>query len=171
VLRQPTIEKFQNNLESLCDHVLECAKASSKKTSLTEISKQVKKMVTEMRKETNAKLEKIKPILKQKSLVQTRVEFHSSKRSLRWKSTREREQLKIKYIKTLQKQIAQSYTQIMSFISQSCINIMGAPPCKYAIVGMGSLARNEITPYSDFEHIIVLSSGDNYSGRLDSQFK
>ena len=31
---------------------------------------------------------------------------------------------------------------------------MGEAPCEYAIVGMGSLAREEITAYSDFEHII-----------------
>ena len=28
---------------------------------------------------------------------------------------------------------------------------------------MGSLARNELTPYSDFEHIILLSNNENYS--------
>ena len=35
---------------------------------------------------------------------------------------------------------------------------MGDPPCKFSVVGMGSLARKEITPYSDFEHIIVLDN-------------
>jgi len=44
----------------------------------------------------------------------------------------------------------------MACVSKHCIEIMGKPPCKYALVGMGSLAREEITPYSDFEHIIVL---------------
>ena len=44
----------------------------------------------------------------------------------------------------------------MSKLSDSCIEIMGKPPCKFALVGMGSLARQEITPYSDFEHIIIL---------------
>ena len=44
----------------------------------------------------------------------------------------------------------------MSELSDSCIKILGKPPCKFALVGMGSLARQEITPYGDFEHIIVL---------------
>ena len=39
---------------------------------------------------------------------------------------------------------------------------MGKPPCKYAIAGMGSLAREKITPYSDFGHIIVLCDNKNY---------
>ncbi|XP_078483381.1 uncharacterized protein LOC144743450 [Ciona intestinalis] len=32
-------------------------------------------------------------------------------------------------------------------------------PCCFALVGMGSLARKEITPFSDFENIIVLKEG------------
>ena len=52
--------------------------------------------------------------------------------------------------------IAQQYTDIMAHISKQCIDIMGLPPCKFALVGMGSLARKEITPYSDFEHVVVL---------------
>ena len=35
---------------------------------------------------------------------------------------------------------------------------MGQPPCKYALVGMGSLASDEITPFSDFEHVITLEN-------------
>ena len=44
---------------------------------------------------------------------------------------------------------------------------MGKPPCEYAVVGMGSLAREEITPYSDFEHIILLSDDENYASYLN----
>ena len=44
---------------------------------------------------------------------------------------------------------------------------MGKPPCEYSIVGMGSLARKEITPYSDFEHIIFLHDDENYDQHLE----
>ena len=44
---------------------------------------------------------------------------------------------------------------------------MGKPPCEYAIVGMGSLAHEEITSNSDFEHIILLIGVKNYKSHLD----
>ena len=65
------------------------------------------------------------------------------------------------------KTIADQYKQIMADISQFCENVMGKPPCEYAIAGMGSLARAEITPYSDFEHIILLHDTDSYKCHLD----
>ena len=55
----------------------------------------------------------------------------------------------------------------MANISQFCEDVMGEPPCKYAIVRMGSLAREEITPYSDFEHIILLFDHKNYKRHLE----
>ena len=67
----------------------------------------------------------------------------------------------------LNKTIADQYKQIMADISQFCENVMGKPPCDYAIAGMGSLARAEITPYSDFGHIILLYDTDNYKCHLD----
>ena len=44
---------------------------------------------------------------------------------------------------------------------------MGRPPCSYAVAGMGSLARKEITPYSDFEHVILLEEQDNCESNLE----
>ena len=64
--------------------------------------------------------------------------------------------MKIKSIQKYQNEIAENYTNIMANLAKYCENVMGEPPCKFAVVGLGSLARKEITPYSDFEHIIVL---------------
>ena len=55
----------------------------------------------------------------------------------------------------------------MADISHYCKNVMGNPPCEFAIVGMGSLAREEITPYSDFEYIIVLFDDVNYKSHSE----
>ena len=42
---------------------------------------------------------------------------------------------------------------------------MGDPPLstKFCLAGVGSLAKKEITPYSDFEHMIVLENGSKLS--------
>ncbi|XP_076814910.1 uncharacterized protein LOC143461043 [Clavelina lepadiformis] len=45
----------------------------------------------------------------------------------------------------------------MDDISEFCIEVMGGQPeYDFALMGMGSLARKEITPYSDFECAILL---------------
>ena len=63
---------------------------------------------------------------------------------------------KIHSLENLQNQITCDYTKIMEDVAKYCKNIMGKAPCKFAIAGMGSLSRKEITPYSDFEHLILL---------------
>ncbi|CAK8685998.1 unnamed protein product [Clavelina lepadiformis] len=69
------------------------------------------------------------------------------------------ESQKIENVKKIQSHITQTYIEIMKIISQEDETIMGHLPCKFAIAGMGSLARCEITPYSDFEHIILQEEG------------
>ena len=66
---------------------------------------------------------------------------------------------KIKAIHNLQRIVTAEYIRLMSDLSAFCMRVMGEPPCQFTIVGMGSLARKEITPYSDFEHVIVLEEG------------
>ena len=58
----------------------------------------------------------------------------------------------------MQEKIADDYIGIMAVIAAYCEDVMGSAPYEFAIVGMGSLARREITPFSDFEHIILLSN-------------
>ena len=74
---------------------------------------------------------------------------------------------KAKSIQDINTVITQKYKKIMAELSNYCLSIMGQPPCDYAIVGMGSLARSEITPYSDFEHIILLFDHENHFSHLE----
>ncbi|CAK8682880.1 unnamed protein product [Clavelina lepadiformis] len=69
-------------------------------------------------------------------------------------------QQKVSTIKHIQERISADYTEYMEDILQRCIEIIGGrPKCGYALMGMGSLARHEITPYSDFESAILLEDG------------
>jgi len=151
IARQPLNKKFQRDLEDLCKHVLECARAKEEKLNLIDISKQVKKSFVNLRKDVEKKLEIFTPINKGGALEAMKDFFFQRDRF-------EQEERKTRAVKIIQDYISQKYTSFMSFISQHCIEIMGKPPCNYALVGMGSLARKEITPYSDFEHIIVLEN-------------
>ena len=38
----------------------------------------------------------------------------------------------------------------------SCKDALGPAPCKYAVLGLGPLATEECTPYSDIELAILL---------------
>ena len=105
-----------------------------------------------MREDVKASLHKKVPKLKTKHTVDEFRKYYSDK---------------IRAIRDINCTVATSYTNVMAELSQLCKDIMGEPPCEYAVVGMGSLAREEITPYSDFEHIILLSDDKNYKSHLE----
>ena len=92
IIRQPANQKFQEDLQQLCKHVLQCANVAMPQTDLVQISKDINENVLEMRGETNATLREIKPI--PKSVTMEEVLFKLEK-------------LKIKRIKALQSRIAQ----------------------------------------------------------------
>ena len=65
-----------------------------------------------------------------------------------------KEQENVNKVSSLQNDLSEDYKRIMAPVSRQCIEIMGPPPCKYALVAMGSLAKKEVSPYSDFEHVL-----------------
>ncbi|MGE3320271.1 MAG: DUF294 nucleotidyltransferase-like domain-containing protein, partial [Candidatus Berkiella sp.] len=44
----------------------------------------------------------------------------------------------------------------LTFLDKKIKDYLGEPPCKYALLAMGSLARKEASPYSDLEYAIVM---------------
>ena len=142
IARSPNnVDVIENDLKQLCNQVLRLSNAKNLNANLITASKQVKQEIEKMRLKVEKKLNIMENIQKRIKADATQTYFESNK---------------IKSIKNNQKQIAKDYTKIMANLTKYCENVMGVAPCKFALVELGSLARKEITPYSDFEHIIVL---------------
>ena len=153
IVRNPSnVSQIKSDLSELCRHILQKSNANSQTADLIGKSKQVKVLIAELRNE-------VKKFLKNKVPKISKI---SPKIKLIIRC-----QKKTTAIKLLNKLIAHKYKQIMAQISQYCEDVMGKPPCEYVIVGMGSLAREEITPYSDFEHIILLCDDKNFKSHLE----
>ena len=153
IVRNPSnISGIKSDLNEICQHVLRIANAKNQNVDLVKKAEQVKAQLEDLRTTTDAFLNKNMPHTKTCPASNDFQNLMSQKIS----ASRE-----------LNKIIADKYKQIMADISQFCENVMGNPPCEYAIAGMGSLARVEITPYSDFEHIILLFDADDYECHLE----
>ena len=139
ITRKPSnIQEIKNDLNKLCFCVLKQAGAKQLDSDLIAAAAKVKEKVKVMRNEVKQDLDSLK-------LSETINETNE-----------EIENAKTETIRNLQNKIATDYIHIMAEILQYCKTVMGNTPCRFTLVGMGSLARQEITPYSDFEHIIVL---------------
>ncbi|CAK8677801.1 unnamed protein product [Clavelina lepadiformis] len=142
IVRKPSnVNEIKNDLDKLHRYVLKLAKIQRDQFDVDAyVNEVVREKIKSMREETELALDKLKHIPDDVSLERAH----------------ELEMDKIDRVKTLQDNIAAKYTDIMKSVSDKCIEVMGKPPCGYCVAGMGSLARKEITPYSDFEHIILL---------------
>ena len=153
IVRNPSnVDQIKSSLFEICQHILVQANAANQQADLVKKAEEVKISINEFRNEVNEFFNNSVP--KTPSNI-TKTEFH--------RLTSE----KLLLIKQINQRIADRYKQIMAEISKLCQNIMGNPPCEYAVVGMGSLARCEITPYSDFEHIILLNNDAKYKSYLN----
>ena len=154
IIRKPSnISQIEADLTEVCKHILKQANAKDHTADLIDKAKRVKNGIIFLRKEVDAYLKK--------SAEQNTSNSFESKDSCNFQVC------KAKSIQNITTVIAQKYKKIMADLSNYCMIIMGQPPCDYAIVGMGSLARSEITPYSDFEHIILLFDHENYFSHLE----
>ena len=140
-------QQLRQDLEDLWCMVLSKATKKRHKTiELQSISCKVRKQVREMRSLVENTLNEI-PIL------------HCS--GLSFDELTQQEKHKIDCIENLQETITTEYKSLMNQIGSICVDVLGSAPlsCRFALVGMGSLARKDVTPYSDFECIIVLEEG------------
>nr|WP_166154346.1 F-box-like domain-containing protein [Neochlamydia sp. AcF84]NGY94291.1 hypothetical protein [Neochlamydia sp. AcF84] len=59
-------------------------------------------------------------------------------------------------VKTLYHDIAEGVKIFFKVLVEQSVDTLGAEPCDYAMIGFGSLAREEMTPYSDLEFGILI---------------
>ncbi|WP_039384016.1 tetratricopeptide repeat protein [Neochlamydia sp. TUME1] len=69
-------------------------------------------------------------------------------------------------------ELAQQIKAFFEIIVEQSVDTLGAEPCEYAMIGFGSLAREEVTPYSDLEFGILIKEDNpinrEYFKRLTS---
>ncbi|CAK8688849.1 unnamed protein product [Clavelina lepadiformis] len=165
IVRQPSNKEYIDQRNKLCCHVLETAGAAKLDADLVAFSKQVASKIEEMRKQV---------------YTETILEINEAERQnimceLKSDVTIEEiikaEKTEIEKTRLQQDLISRNYAEVMKFVSTYCEHTVGDSPCQYSVVGLGSLARKEITPYSDFEHVILLEEGsqnrDDYEKILE----
>lgn len=69
----------------------------------------------------------------------------------------------VQNVRSVMEDTSKEYKNIMERISNKCIGALGEPPCQFSHFAMGSLARHEITLYSDFENAIILGDGVDWN--------
>ena len=144
LVRQPIeAEQIRNDLYSLCSDIIRCAGVVQTDCNLVDYAKTLKEEVEEWRE-----------LLKEKVKRIPRIPDNQDEKYE--KDLKDLEDQKIKETETCQNEITEKYKSFMRQISCFSLELLGNCPSNFALVGLGSMARKEITPYSDFENIILL---------------
>lgn len=61
-------------------------------------------------------------------------------------------------LESLQSHTTAAMKKFISSLFKQAENLLGAPPCKYSVLGLGSIARGDMTPYSDLESILLVEN-------------
>ncbi len=85
-----------------------------------------------------------------------------------WNS--EDEEKRCHEIERMYKQIYKDINCFLADIFHYCEKIAGPAPCNFSIIGLGSMSRQEVTPYSDFEFAILINDKSKNPSREERQY-
>ncbi len=71
------------------------------------------------------------------------------------------EALYIEKSKALFAEIAQRVGAFLARLYQESEQVLGPPPCKYTVMGLGSMALQQMTPYSDLEFAMLMEESED----------
>ena len=149
IVREPQeVDQVKKDLKDLCFRLLKTAGANLQNFDLVKFAKDEKQKLQDWRESVKKEASAISAV---------------SENVTNEEESNQSELQKIKQVEKLQDKITEKYKSFMEKISQKCIEVLGNLPCNFALVGMGSLASKNITPYSDFENFIVMQDGVQYS--------
>lgn len=74
----------------------------------------------------------------------------------------------ITYTKAMSGNIVSGMKLYLSGLIQKVEQTLGPPPCRYSVVGLGSIALGTMTPYSDLEFAII-TANDSYKSSPDTR--
>ena len=183
----PNVSEIKQDLADLCKHILQQAEAANQTADLIEKAEEVKSSFTQLRDEVDQ-------FLSNSNTFPFIFNFHSFLHATTLivllllpfsvsvccgilillcyiyfssTSTSKLEKDKISHIQFIQTKITDTYMKTMANLCEYCEDVIGKPPCQFTVMGMGSLAREEATPYSDFEHMITLEEANYKPQHLD----
>ena len=149
IVRNPkNVSEIKEKLSTICQHILQTANAQNPAADLIQHASFLKDCIKRFRDKANQAL----ALTKRQKMMDKPSEF----------GLKHKQEEKTILIKELQEQITVDYKEVAKTLSELCVSVMGQPPCKFAIVGTGSMARKEITPYSDFKYIVLLETQAEY---------
>ena len=149
IVRNPkNVLEIKEKLSTICQHILKAANAQNPELDLIQHANFLKDRIIRFRDKANQAL----ALTKRQKIINKPSEFN----------LKLKQEEKTILMKELQEQITVDYKEVAKTLSELCVSVMGQPPCKFAIVGTGSMARKEITPYSDFKYIVLLETQAEY---------